>query len=216
MSGAVAFRKLEQLADPARLKLVIESLNFGSKDEYDDRSCYMNNIAVIKTVTNQPIMKSTKASELTGIKMLTPPQGMNGQHTEAVMKAMAASAIVAFSLQFKTTGGGGGGAGDHYFSSFQLDGSTIVASMGWQKLYTFADWFRENNGGRFSSANFKALMLKIENGDIDGVGGLCGFLGETRDSTMKDKKLIPTLLSNDIAGCKPKFVNTCYFDLPAS
>jgi hypothetical protein len=216
MSGAVAFRKLEQLADPARLKLVIESLNFGSKDEYDDRSCYMNNIAVIKTVTNQPIMKSTKASELTGIKMLTPPQGMNGQHTEAVMKAMAASAIVAFSLQFKTTGGGGGGAGDHYFSSFQLDGSTIVASMGWQKLYTFADWFRENNGGRFSSANFKALMLKIENGDIDGVGGLCGFLGETRDSTVKDKKLIPTLLSNDIAGCKPKFVNTCYFDLPAS
>jgi hypothetical protein len=216
MSGTVAFRKLEQLADPARLKLVIESLNFGSKDEYDDRSCYMNNIAVIKTVTNQPIMKSSKASELTGIKMLTPPQGMNGQHTEAVMKAMAASAIVAFSLQFKTTGGGGGGAGDHHFSSFQLDGSTIVASMGWQKLYTFADWFRENNGGRFSSANFKALMLKIENGDIDGVGGLCGFLGETRDSTVKDKKLIPTLLSNDIAGCRPKFVNTCYFDLPAS
>ncbi len=216
MSGTVAFRKLEKLADPAQLKLVIESLNFGSTDKYDDRSCYMNNIAVIKTVTNQPIMKSTKASELTGIKMLSPPQGMNGQHTEAVMKAMAASAIVAFSLQFKTTGGGGGGAGDHYFSSFQLDGSTIVASMGWQKLYTFADWFRENNGGRFSSANFKALMLKIENGDIDGVGGLCGFLGETRDSTVKDKKLIPTLLSNDIAGCKPKFVNTCYFDLPAS
>jgi hypothetical protein len=34
-------------AGPACLKLVIESLNLGSTDTYDDRSCYMNNVAVI-------------------------------------------------------------------------------------------------------------------------------------------------------------------------
>jgi hypothetical protein len=206
MSGAAAFKKLEQLAQLGQFKTVIQSLNYGSTDVYDDRSCMMNNVAVLKTLTNQQIVKSDQAAALAGLTVLKPSQGMNGQHTTAVMKALEGPVIVAFSLQFKKDNKG---AGDHYFSAFQLDSKTIVASMGWQGLYDLTEWFSENDGGRFATNKFEALMLQIENGDISGVEGLCGFLGTTREG-----KSIPWALSQEIAGCKPRFVNTCYLNLP--
>jgi len=212
MSGAVAFRKLQQLAQPAVLADVIRRLNYDPKTDnpvYDARSCYMNNVAVVKTLTNQAIPRSIDASSMTGVTALTPAPGMNGQHTEAVMRSLAAGNIVAFGLQFRKTGGGG--AGDHYFSAFALDGGTVIVSMGWQGLYDFSEWFAQNDSGRFARDKFKALIRQIEDGDVEGVNGLCGFLGVTRDG-----RGIPLALAGETAGCKPRFVGTCSLKLPGS
>jgi hypothetical protein len=206
MSGTVAFQKLEQLANPQRLASVIQSLNFGAREAYDERSCFMNMVAIVKTLTNQPIPKSTQAGAMTGFKALSVKPGMSGIHTDAVMTLLDKGKLLVFSLTF--TKGGGGGAGDHYFCAFALESSTIIVSMGWQGIYDLGEYFAQNHQGRFKSDVFKEMMRKIEDGDVDGVEGLCGFLGSTSDG-----KGIPQAIAKEVAGCKPKVV-TNYLDLP--
>ena len=206
MSGAAAFKRLEQLADPQTFASVIQSLNFGAREAYDTRSCFMNMVAVVKTLTNQTIPKSTQASAMTGVKALGVGPGMSGVHTDAVMKMLGEGKLMVFSLTFSK---GGGGAGDHYFCAFALNASTVIVSMGWQGIYDLTEYFAQNHEGRFTSDVFKEMMRKIEDGDVGGVEALCGFLGSTNDG-----RGIPQAIAKEVAGCKPKMV-TNYLELPS-
>ena len=208
MTGAIAFKKLEKLAQPANLENVIKKLNFGATETYDPRSCAMNNLAVIKTLTNQAIPATAMASQLSGLKMLSVPNGQTGVHTESVMKLLGNSAIVSFSVKFTQDSKG---RGDHYFSAFQLDEQNIVAAMGWQGVYDLSDYFNHNHNGRFAKSKFDSIVRQIEDGDIEGIYRVCSFLGET-----KEGRKIPEAIINEVKGTRPKFENTYYFDLPAS
>jgi len=208
MKGAIAFRKLEQLAQPANLENVIKKLNFGSTETYDSRSCAMNNTAVIKTLTNQAIPATPMAAQLSGLKMLSVPNGQTGVHTESVMKILGNSTIVSFSVKFTKDNKG---HGDHYFSAFQLDPQNVVVAMGWQGIYDLSDYFEHNHNGRFEKSKFESIIRQIEDGNIEGIYRVCSFLGET-----KEGRKIPEVIIGDVGGSRPKFENTYYFDLPAS
>lgn len=207
MSGAAALRRLSELANPVTFSDVIKRLNFGEKEgSYDTRSCMMNNVAIVKTATKQAFAPGPSAGAMAGLKALGVPQGQSGQMTKAVMLAMNKPVLVTFGLKFWK---GETGAGDHYFSVFPLDGNTVIVSMGWQGLYDYTEWFAQNSEGRFTAANFAALLGRIEGGDIAAVGALCAFLGHTRDG-----KSIPERLDNDLAGCKPRFDPAYMLDIP--
>ena len=207
MSGAAAFKRLEKLAKPETLAQVIRDLNYSTTDQYDVRSCTMNCIAILKTVMDQPIVASAFASQVTGQTALGVNQGMSGQHTKAVMAILEKPVVVAFSLKFRM---GNTGGGDHYFAAFKLDQNTVIAAMGWQGLYDFSEWFTQNDGGRFETEKFRALLLQMESGDINGVKGLCSFLGTTREG-----KGIPGALDKDLTGFNPFFQPTLHYRLGA-
>lgn len=205
--GTVAFTKLKQLANPPKLHSVIAALNFGETGAYDPRSCAMNNIAIIKTLTNQQIPRTIFASQLAGMTMINVPHGMNGRHTEEAMRQIEAGKLVSFSLKFSNSDTSG--AGDHHFSAFQLDDHTVVAAMGWQNVYDLSDYFAHNDKGRFGKTKFRALLRQIEDGNVEGVGGLCSFLGQTAQGTA-----VPGEIDREIRGKHPQFAGTMYFNLP--
>ncbi|MDQ1078435.1 hypothetical protein [Pseudoroseomonas cervicalis] len=207
MSGEAAFARLRDLARRPVFETVIDRLNFGEQGGYDRTSCAMNSTAVVKTATRQTIAAgSTQAGAITGLSPL-PPQGMTGGHTAAVMQALQQPVILAFQLQLRR--GETGSAGDHYFSAFRLDARHIIVSMGWQGLYDFPTWFAENEGGRFEQGRFEALMRQIEDGEVEGLAGLCSFLGTTPRGAG-----IPATLQRELAGCRPVFRPTYQLRLP--
>jgi hypothetical protein len=206
MSSDKAFGKLEALAKPPTWQTTIQRLLFGDRENLGDTSCFINNTAVIKTLTNQDIPASLFASAVTGGKPLGVKGGQNGVHTKAVMDALKRPVIIQFNLKFEKSGTAGGG--DHYFSAFPLDGGVVV-SMGWQSIYAFPQWFRENAQGRYKKDLFQTLMREIEDGDPNAIAKLCAFLGATADG-----KSIPERIHGEVAGTKPRFENTHVWDLP--
>jgi hypothetical protein len=210
MSGAVAFRRLAELAVPETFDGIVQTLNAGSLYAASRTSCNLNNIAIIKTLTNQPIVAGPMASAIGGLGALGVRQGQSGMMTAAVMQKLAEGRLVSFDLQLPSASSSGG---DHYFSAFQLDAGTIVAAMGWQNLYALPQWFRENDGGRFPRERFEALLARAEGNDINALIELCSFLGATEESA--PRSIIETL-ANDLSGCTPRFRNTYYLTLPTS
>ena len=180
MSAASAFRKLEALSQPDELLRVMAALNSGMREgdvAADITSCFSSAVAVVKTLTDQPIIAGSTASMVTGGKVLV-RQGQTNVQTSEIMKHLDKNFLVLISLKFKKTGTGGG---DHHFAAFALNKSTVVAAMGWQNKYDLNQWFFENQQGKFTRDRFKGLLEKIENGSSDAVAELCSFLGSTKN-----------------------------------
>jgi hypothetical protein len=201
MSGQAAFKRLTKLAELGEFTRVINMLK---EPQDDDRSCYINNVAVIKTATNQKIVAGPFAGMMSGVKALAVKQGQTKVLTKEVMKTLTKPNIVGISLKFREDKSDSGGD-DHYFSVFPLDDKTVIVSMGWQKKYNFSEWFYQNDGGRFSTKAFESLLADIEGGDIRAVAGLCSFLGQTRENAS-----IPAALSAEILGYRPLITDVSY------
>jgi hypothetical protein len=177
MKSAMAMQRLTQLADPGYFNNIFQKLNFGTKpgEMPSKTSCYINMVAVVKQLTNQQIPSSFFASALTGARTMAVPNGQTGAYTREVMRTLEAPTLIQFGLKFTKEVGG---AGDHFFTAFPLDDGSIIASMGWQSLYTFPDWFRENDKGRFRRDNFADIMGRIEGNNSDAVVDLCAYVGQ--------------------------------------
>jgi len=201
--GQIAFKKLEQLADSDYLSNVFVKFNTKATAKADITSCNATNVAVLKTITNQAINAGNDASMMTGIKPLV-KSGMNQRLTEQVRKKLEQPEVIYFGLQFI-----GAKGGDHHFSAFSLDEKTVVASMAWQDIYDFTEWFTKNNGGRFEKDLFLRLIGRIEDGYVEAVAALCSFLGMS-----KSGKSIPVALSSDIAGSRPTIKHSACLTLP--
>jgi hypothetical protein len=194
MSAAVAFRKLEALAQPDKLRQVMGRLNSGMREgdtAADITSCFASAVAVAKTLTNQQIVEGPFATMVTGGKVLV-RQGQTNVQTSEIMKHLDKNCLVLISLAFKKSGTGGG---DHHFAAFALDKNTVVAAMGWQNKYDLTQWFFENQQGKFPRDRFKRLMEQIENGSGNAVAELCSFLGAT-----KDGRSIPEAIHQEVDG----------------
>jgi hypothetical protein len=199
----IAFKRLEKLAEPDYLSNVFEKFNLNATTKADITSCNATNIAVLKTITNQVITAGDDASAMTGIKPLV-KSGMNQKLTEQVRKALETPVVIYFGLQFM-----GAKGGDHHFSAFSLDAKTVVASMAWQDIYDFTQWFTKNEGGRFEKDLFLRLIGRIEDGFVEGVAALCSFLGMSKSGMS-----IPVAVSNDIAGSRPTIKSSACPTLP--
>lgn len=211
-AAALAFGKLQALAQPDALKEVFRRFNHTATkgNEADITSCAATATAVIKTLTDQTINADDFASFIN--PALATNIGKGGMFkrtlTKNVVKVLREPVVVMISLTFEKPQVVGGG-GDHHFCAFSLDGGTVVVPMGWQKIYDLSQWFEENNQGRFSADVFGQLLGKIEDGHSDAVVGLCAFLGLTKAGMP-----IPAALRTEVTGFKPKVVRAVYYQLP--
>lgn len=181
MSGQAAFQRLQTLAQTDNIfKQVMTGVSMGMTD-YDDRSCAMNAVAITRYLLRLPTGGNTGGSLPNG-QVVPVKGGFWSTLTKTLMKELKNGNLLVIDLLFNKAMGGKGG-GDHHYVVFQLDENTIVAAMGWQGLYSFPEWFSQNDGGRFKKAVFEELTQKIENGDTEGVVGLCSFLGTKRGET---------------------------------
>ena len=162
-------------------------------------------MVIAKYVTNQPM-----AGTITGMKNLA-PGGMSGVLTATVAENLSSPRLIYFELRF--FGAEGKGGGDHHFCAFGLDDSNVVAAMGWQDLYTFADWFRENEGGVYKTEIFLEHLKGIEAGSTKSVIDLCAYLGEVQHGPSRGRGVI-SALTDDLAAYKPTIKQCLYFDLP--
>jgi hypothetical protein len=192
--GAVAFERLKNLAKQANLQQTMNRLNSGGREgetEADITSCAATGTAVIKTLTNQPIIVGPSAALLSGGKPLV-HQGQNNVLTTDIMKHLDENRLVSISMKFKKNGRGGG---DHHFVVFAEDKDTIVTAMAWQGKYDLAQWFEENENGKFKRDRFQKLMGQIEDGSSNAIVKLCAFLGATSAGGS-----IPELLHREVDG----------------
>jgi len=201
--GQIAFRKLEKLAEPTYLSNVFAKFNFNAETKTDITSCNATNIAVLKTITNQVINNGYDAGLINGFRPLV-RSGMNQKLTEQVRKRLEKPEVISFGLKFV-----GAKGGDHHFSVFSLDKTTVVASMGWQNIYDFTAWFTENDGGRFKKQMFLRLIGQIEDGHVFAVTELCAFLGVTKAGLSVHKAV-----TADITGSRPTIYTSACLTLP--
>jgi hypothetical protein len=192
--GAVAFERLKNLAKQDNLRQAMDRLNSGRREgdtAADITSCGVTGTAVIKTLTNQPIIVGPSAALLSGGKPLV-RQGQNNVLTSEIMRHLDENRLVSISMKFNKNGRGGG---DHHFVIFAEDKDTIVTAMAWQDKYDLAQWFEENENGKFKRDRFHELMGQIEDGSSNAIVELCAFLGATRDGGS-----IPELLHREVDG----------------
>jgi hypothetical protein len=201
--GQIAFSKLEKLAEPTYLSNVFAKFNFNAETKTDITSCNATNIAVLKTITNQVINNGYDAGLINGFRPLV-RSGMNQKLTEQVRKRLEKPEVIYFGLKFV-----GAKGGDHYFSVFSLDKTTVVASMGWQNIYDFTAWFTENGGGRFKKETFLRLIGQIEDGYVSAVTEVCAFLGVTKAGLSVQKAV-----TADITGSRPTIDKSACLTLP--
>lgn len=196
-----AFEKLADLAQPDTFRKQFLLIGEGASPT----SCAQNAMVIVKYLTNQPM-----GGFMTGIKQWA-PGGMSSVLSKTVASRMNEAILMYFELKF--VGAEGKGGGDHHFCAFSLNSSEVVVAMGWQDLFTFEDWFAENNRGIYKSAVFLEHLRGIEAGQIKSVIDLCAYLGVVASGKFKGQSIIPALTSN-IAGFKPQIRSSFYLDLP--
>ena len=196
-----AFTKLTQLAQPQEFAQQFTLIGEGASPT----SCAQNAMVIAKYLTNQP-MKGF----MTGMKGFG-RGGMTGALTSTIKNSLSQPILIYFMLKF--TGADTAGAGDHHFCAFGRDDGSVAVAMGWQDIFTFEDWFRENDKGVFSADNFLTHLAGIESGSTKSVIDLCAYMGVVTQGKHRRRGVI-SVLTDDLTGFKPKIEVCQYLDLP--
>ncbi len=196
-----AFQKLTQLAQPQEFRQQFTLIGEGASPT----SCAQNAMVIAKYLTNQPM-----AGFMTGLQPLV-QGGMTKVMTGTVEKKLREPALIYFMLKF--SGAESAGAGDHHFCAFSLDAENVVVAMGWQDIFTFEDWFRDNGQGLYKTENFLTHLAGIESGSTKSVIDLCAYLDVVKQGTYAGRSVI-SVLTEDLSGFKPKVEVCQYLDLP--
>ena len=168
-------------------------------------SCAQNAMVIAKYLTNQPM-----PGMMSGLKSFG-RGGMQGNLSDTLAKNLKQPILIYFMLKF--SGAEGKGGGDHHFCAFGLDESRVVVAMGWQDIFTFQDWYSDNDRGIYTKKNFLDHMKGIEAGKTESVIDLCAYLGVIKTGNNKGQGVISALTAS-IAGFKPRIEVCQYLDLP--
>ncbi len=196
-----AFQKLQQLAQPQEFLKQFAKIG----EDASPTSCAQNAMVIAKYVTNQPM-----TGGMTGLQPLG-RGGMTGVLKNTVAKSLDTPVLMYFMLKF--SGAEGVGGGDHHFCAFGLDAENVVVAMGWQDIFTFEDWFRDNEQGVYKTANFLSHFEGIESGSTKSVIDLCAYLGVVKQEKYRGRGVI-SVLTDDLSGFKPRIEYGYYMELP--
>lgn len=196
-----AFGRLVELAQSETFSQQFNLIGEGASPT----SCAQNAMVIAQYLTNQPV-----GGLMNGVRSLV-PGGMTSVLTGLVRKRLRESILFYFELRF--TGAQTQGGGDHHFCAFGLDDNRVAVAMGWQDLYTFEDWFNENDGGIYKADVFLEHLKGIETGSTKSVIDLCAFLGVAQHGKNKGRSVIQSL-TGELAGFKPRIHSSCYLELP--
>ena len=196
-----ALEKLGQLAVPQTFARQFTLIG----EDASPTSCAQNAMVIAKYLTNQPM-----PGMMSGLKSFG-RGGMKGALKDTVAKNLKQPILIYFMLKF--SGPEGKGGGDHHFCAFGLDESSVVVAMGWQDIFTFQDWYSENERGIYKTANFLAHIEGIETGSTKSVIDLCAYLGVVKQGRNKERGVI-SVLTADLLAFKPRIEVCQYIDLP--
>lgn len=196
-----AFAKLTQLAQPQEFAQQFVLIG----EDASPTSCAQNAMVIAKYLTNQPM-----PGGMTGVKAFG-RGGMTSALTKTVKKNLSQPILIYFKLKFAAADTSGGG--DHHFCAFGLDDGRVAVAMGWQDIFTFEDWFRENDQGIYTADNFLTHLEGIEGGSTKSVIDLCAYLGVVTQEKFRGRGVI-SVLTDDLTGFKPRIELCQYLDLP--
>ena len=137
-----ALEKLGQLAVPQTFARQFTLIG----EDASPTSCAQNAMVIAKYLTNQPM-----PGMMSGLKSFG-RGGMKGALKDTVAKNLKQPILIYFMLKF--SGPEGKGGGDHHFCAFGLNESSVVVAMGWQDIFTFQDWYSENERGHLQDREF--------------------------------------------------------------